>query len=87
MDTYRLKERKKDPAVIQRAFALALGRSASADELSACLERWSQATQAEQKKVPQPKIYHKKIKRTVLSNFDILKKYKAVLINFYFFFV
>ena len=62
-----LKERKKDPAVIQRAFALALGRSASADELSACLERWSQATQAEQKKVPKSKVYHKKIKRTVMA--------------------
>lgn len=62
-----LKERKKDPAVIQRAFALALGRSASEDELSACFERWSQATQAEQKKVPKSKVYHKKIKRTVMA--------------------
>ena len=62
-----LKERKNEPDVIQRAFALALGRSASADELSACLERWSQATQAEKKKTPQPKVYHKKIKRTVMA--------------------
>ena len=62
-----LNEYKNEPFVIQRAFALALGRSASADELSACLERWSQATQSEQKKVPQPKVYHKKIKRTVMA--------------------
>lgn len=62
-----LKERKNEPAVIQRAFSLALGRSASADELSACLERWSQATQAERKKIPQPKVYHGKIKRTVMA--------------------
>lgn len=62
-----LKERKNEPAVIQRAFSLALGRSASADELSACLERWSRATQAERKKIPQPKVYHRKIKRTVMA--------------------
>ena len=62
-----LKERKKEPAVIQRAFALALGRSASADELSACVERWKQATATEKEKTPTPKTYSKKIKRTVMA--------------------
>lgn len=62
-----LKERNKEPAVIQRAFAFALGRSPSADELSACLERWKQATRAEQEKTPASKTYSKKIKRTVMA--------------------
>jgi mono/diheme cytochrome c family protein len=62
-----LKERKKEPAVIQRAFALALGRSASADELSACIERWKQATAAEKEKMPVSKTYSQKIKRTVMA--------------------
>ncbi len=62
-----LKERKKEPAVIQRAFALALGRSASADELSACIERWKQATATEKEKEPAPKTYSPKIKRTVMA--------------------
>jgi len=62
-----LKERKKEPAVMQRAFALALGRSATADELSACIERWKQATRTEHEKTPAPKTYSKKIKRTVMA--------------------
>ena len=62
-----LKERKKEPAVIQRAFALALGRSASADELSACIERWKQARATEKEKTPVPRTYFQKIKRTVMA--------------------
>ena len=62
-----LKERKKESTVIQRAFALALGRSASADELSACIERWKQATATEKEKEPAPKTYSPKIKRTVMA--------------------
>ena len=62
-----LKERKKESTVIQRAFALALGRSASADELSACIERWKQATATEKEKEPATKTYSPKIKRTVMA--------------------
>lgn len=62
-----LKESKQEPAVIQRAFALALGRSASADELSACIERWKQATAAEKEKAPVSKTYSTKFKRTVMA--------------------
>jgi hypothetical protein len=62
-----LKERKKEPAVIRRAFELALGRSASPDEVTACVERWKLATETEQEKTPTPKTYSKKIKRTVMA--------------------
>ena len=62
-----LKEGKKGNAVIQRAFELALGRSASPDEIAACAERWNRATQAEEEKTPRPKAYPKMIKRTVMA--------------------
>ncbi len=62
-----LKERIKEPDVIQRAFALALGRSASVDELTACIERWNRATLTEQKKTPKPKFHNNKIQRTVMA--------------------
>jgi mono/diheme cytochrome c family protein len=62
-----LKEGKKDSAVIRRAFQLALGRSATADELSACVERWKRATAVEKEKAPVTNTYSKKIKRTVMA--------------------
>ena len=62
-----LKGRKKEPAVIGRAFELALGRSASPDEVAACVERWKLATETEKEKTPTPKTYSKKIKRTVMA--------------------
>jgi hypothetical protein len=62
-----LKEEKKDPVVIRRAFQFALGRSATADEVAACVSRWKEATQAEKEKTPTPKTYSKKIKRTVMA--------------------
>ena len=62
-----LKEGKKDPVVIRRAFQFALGRSATADEVTACVSRWKEATQAEKEKTPAPKTYSKKIKRTVMA--------------------
>jgi hypothetical protein len=62
-----LKEGKKEPAVIRRAFQLALGRSATADEVKVCLSRWKQATGTEKGKTPAPKTYAKKIKRTVMA--------------------
>ena len=37
-----------------------LGRSASADELSACIERWKQATRTEKEKEPAPKTHSPK---------------------------
>jgi mono/diheme cytochrome c family protein len=62
-----LKEGKKDPAVIRRAFELALGRTPSADEMMVCLARWKQATVTEKEMTPAPKTYAKKIKRTVMA--------------------
>jgi mono/diheme cytochrome c family protein len=62
-----LKGRKKEPAVIGRAFELALGRSASPDEVAVCVERWKLATDTEKEKTPKPKTYSKKIKRTVMA--------------------
>ena len=62
-----LKEEKKEPAVIRRAFQLALGRSGSSDEVIACVARWKQATTTEKEKTPVPKTYSKKIKRTVMA--------------------
>jgi mono/diheme cytochrome c family protein len=65
--TKLLKERKKDTSVIRRAFELALGRSATADEVTVCVERWKLATETEKEKTPKPKTYSKKIKRTVMA--------------------
>jgi len=62
-----LDEAKEGPAVIRRAFQLALGRHASADEVAACVTRWKQATADEKEKKSIPKAYPNKIKRTVMA--------------------
>ncbi|MBL64493.1 MAG: hypothetical protein CMI30_13945 [Opitutae bacterium] len=61
------KEATQEPAAIRRAFQLALGRSATPDEVTACIARWKAATKAEKAKKPVPKTYSKKIKRTVMA--------------------
>ena len=62
-----LRERKSDPAVIQRAFELSLGRKATREEVAACVMRWKSALKSENKKKPVHPSFPKKIKRTVMA--------------------
>ena len=62
-----LRERKSDPAVIQRAFELSLGRKATREEVVACVMRWKSALKSENKKKPVHPSFPKKIKRTVMA--------------------
>lgn len=58
---------KDDTATIGWAFELALGRSATPTEMSACLALWKDATREEQGLTPEPKKYPKGVKRTVMA--------------------
>jgi hypothetical protein len=62
-----LKERKSDPAVIQRAFELALSRPATKNEVDACITRWKSAEKSENEKKPVHPSFPRKIKRTVMA--------------------
>ncbi len=62
-----VKEGKNDGATIGRAFEVALGRPATAEELSACLAGWKAATDDEEGISHQPKDFPKGIRRTVMA--------------------
>ena len=62
-----LKERKSDPAVIKRAFELALSRPATKNEVDACITRWKSAEKSENEKKPVHPSFPRKIKRTVMA--------------------
>lgn len=53
--------------VLKRAFQIALGRQAQADELQACLAHWNTATKEEALKPYPPRHYPSEIKRTVMA--------------------
>ena len=56
-----------DEARVNRAFELALGRSASNDELAASLQHWIAATAEEESKVYEQRRYPSEIWRTVMA--------------------
>ncbi|MDF1811202.1 MAG: PSD1 and planctomycete cytochrome C domain-containing protein [Verrucomicrobiales bacterium] len=56
---------KSDSDVISKAFELALGRKASAQEIAVCLERWNSATEEERAMTYQNPVYPTSIERTV----------------------
>jgi hypothetical protein len=53
--------------VLKRAFQIALGRQAQADEIQACLAHWNTATQEEAFKTYPPRHYPSETKRTVMA--------------------
>ena len=62
-----MKERKSNPALIQRAFELALSRPATKEEVDACITRWKSAEKSENEKNPVHPSFPRKIKRTVMA--------------------
>ena len=62
-----LKEEPDQSAAIERAFALALGRTPSQSERDACLEHWNVATKEEGAKSYDAKVWPTKISRTVMA--------------------
>ncbi len=62
-----LKARNGDEAVVREAFLRTLGRLPSEDEMSACLEHWSEAAIEEKGKTYEPKTYPVSIQRTVMA--------------------
>ena len=62
-----LKKKSSESSIIQRAFELALGRSPTKGEITACITRWKNATKTESEKTPLARAYPRKIKRTVMA--------------------
>jgi len=60
-------EKLDDKQTVQRAFALALGRSPSETELRVCLDHWKAATKEEAGKTYKPKPIQDAIERTVMA--------------------
>ncbi|MEM8954629.1 MAG: PSD1 and planctomycete cytochrome C domain-containing protein [Verrucomicrobiota bacterium] len=60
-------DNRNDEAVINRAFQLALGRSATPAEVDACLTKWNNAIDDESKIQHEPKEFPKGINRTVMA--------------------
>jgi mono/diheme cytochrome c family protein len=54
-------------SIVNRAFELALGRSATSDELAACLKHWRQVTLEETGKRYTAKEFSARVKRTVMA--------------------
>jgi hypothetical protein len=62
-----LKRRSSESSIIQSAFELALGRSPTKGEITACITHWKNATETESEKTPLARAYPRKIKRTVMA--------------------
>ncbi|MDG2219861.1 MAG: PSD1 and planctomycete cytochrome C domain-containing protein [Rubripirellula sp.] len=62
-----LKQGSSPQDVLKRAFEIALGRQAQADELQACLAHWNAATKEETLKTYQPRHYPSETQRTVMA--------------------
>jgi mono/diheme cytochrome c family protein len=62
-----LKEESDPAAVIERAFALALGRAPSEIERDVCHEHWNAATEEESSKSYEAKVWPNTISRTVMA--------------------
>jgi mono/diheme cytochrome c family protein len=62
-----LKAKGDDSAIIRAAFLRSLGRAPSPQEMTACLQHWSEATAEENDKTYAPKTYPTSIKRTVMA--------------------
>ncbi len=62
-----LNEKEQPKAVVKRAFALALGRPPSAEELRVCLQHWNKATLEESSIDYEPSVFPVDIKRTVMA--------------------
>jgi mono/diheme cytochrome c family protein len=56
-----------DTVIVNRAFAFALGRTATPDEMKACLQHWQQATLEETGKRYTAKEFSSRVKRTVMA--------------------
>jgi hypothetical protein len=63
----RIEKRKPKPGVIRRAFELALGRTATRNEVEACLNRWQIATIAERGKKEPVQTFPVRIERTIMA--------------------
>lgn len=62
-----IKQDGDDAAIVNGTFELALGRSATTDEVKACLKHWERATQAEAGKKYEPQHYSSQVQRTVMA--------------------
>ncbi|MEM7383401.1 MAG: PSD1 and planctomycete cytochrome C domain-containing protein [Verrucomicrobiota bacterium] len=62
-----LKEERDETATIARAFDLALGRPPTPEEIEACLNQWTVATNEEEKVQPKPRRFPDRITRTVMA--------------------
>ena len=60
-------EQTSDEHKIQQAFAIALGRSATASETQTCLQHWQSATQEESVRTHQAQTYPAETTRTVMA--------------------
>ena len=62
-----MKKKRDDESTVNRAFELALGRSASASERATCVEHWHNVAKEELTKTYAEKSYPDNIKRTVMA--------------------
>ncbi len=62
-----VEKERPDKNTIDLAFQRSLGRSASPDELAACLDHWQSATEEEKTKAHSPANFPDKIERTVMA--------------------